>query len=70
MNNDVSRAISFDFLKARIDMLTVINDGLFKVSKFIRRKAERIRCKQEKLADYQKIQNDWMQSITREESNK
>ena len=53
MNNDVSRAIPFDFLKQRIEMLTVINDGFFKVSMFILRNAERIRCKQEKLADYQ-----------------
>ena len=53
MNNDVSRAISFDFLKARIEMPTVINDGFFKVSQLILRNAERIRCKEKKLADYQ-----------------
>ena len=53
MNNDVSRAIPFDFLKERIEMLTVIDNGFLKVSKFIRRNAERIRCKQDKLADYQ-----------------
>ncbi len=62
--------IPFDLLKDRIEMLTVINDGFFKVSMFIRRNAKRIRCKQQKLTNCQKKQNDWMQGKINKNSDK